>query len=297
MISVVIPVHNRADIVSRTLGSLAAQTRQPDRIILVDNASTDSTRGVLDEWADGRDNVMVVSEERRGAPAARNRGLREVTTEYVLFFDSDDLMPATHVEEICRGLEAAGHPELGVFDGVIRDLDGRLLHRPYRGARNPIHAHIFHGDLATQRMVISTARVRAAGEWDESLPVWNDYELGVRLLASGCEPCHLTLTHPVEVIRTEESITGTGFSEKAGLWERSLDRCEEVLRGAGLNAEARLIDYRRAILAANYRREGNPEAAEEVMARISGRRALMKFVALYVRAGGRGVGEIARLFH
>ena len=112
MISLVIPVRNRASIVGRTLDSVAAQTRLPDQIVLVDNGSTDGTLEVLRRWANGRSNVQVVTEPRPGAAEARNCGLRAVTEEYVMFFDSDDTMPPRHVEEICSELTRLGMPAI-----------------------------------------------------------------------------------------------------------------------------------------------------------------------------------------
>ncbi|MDE6262122.1 MAG: glycosyltransferase family 2 protein, partial [Muribaculaceae bacterium] len=58
-IAVVIPVRNRERLVEPTLESLAAQTRRPDRIILVDNGSTDSTLQTLRRFAEGKPHVMV----------------------------------------------------------------------------------------------------------------------------------------------------------------------------------------------------------------------------------------------
>ena len=63
MISVVIPVWNRAGMVGRTLESLAAQTVWPDRVVLVDNDSTDDTARVLRHWALGRKDVEVGSDK------------------------------------------------------------------------------------------------------------------------------------------------------------------------------------------------------------------------------------------
>lgn len=297
MISVVVPVRNRANIVGPTLQSIARQSVKPDRVVLVDNGSTDSTAAVLRRWADAYPgDAVVVTEPTPGAPAARNRGLREVESDYVIFFDSDDLMPPHHIREVSARLSEAGFPELGAFDAVIRTLDGEKLPRPFRSRPSALFAHIFHGCLATQRMVVSTGLLERVGGWDESLPAWNDYELGMNMLAAGAQPVRLKLSAPVEIVRTRESITGVRFADKAGDWERSLDRCESILRQAGMNTAADLIDYRRAILAGEYRREGRPDLSRRLMAQIAHRRGLMALVARYSAAGGRGVAEIAKIF-
>lgn len=285
LISIVIPVRNRAHLVERTLESIDRQSVQPKAIILVDNDSTDSTIAVLKHWAAGRDNVEVISERKPGAACARNAGLARVQTPYVMFFDSDDLMPRRHVEEVGAGLRAAGMPAIAEFASMFINPDRHKKLAPLRTG-NPLTNHIFHSTLATQRYVASTELVRRVGGWNEQLLGWDDLELGVRLLAAYSNPAQIELTEPVEVYTHSDSITGADFSSKAGQWERALDWCEKALEGDRYHQ--RLINYRRAILAGFYRREGCPE-----LARGLARGAWMSMIAAYVARGGRGVAKFA----
>lgn len=292
-ITVVIPVRNRAAIVGRTLASVEAQTMAPARVVLVDNGSTDGTRRVLESWAKGKPNVTVLDEPRPGAAIARNRGLAAVETDYVMFFDSDDLMPSTHIADICAGIDANGFPPLVVFDMALHTLDGHTLPRPYRHKGDPVFNQLFHGCLATLRWVVKAETLRAAGGWNEAMRGWDDLELGIRLTLAD-RPVWIPLTTPVVACSQAESITGTSFSGKRGEWEAALDAIEATLR-ANRPDLAPMVDYRRAILAGNYRREGDRHAAREVSARISHKPLLMKAISRYVAAGGRGVAIIARL--
>lgn len=287
MISVVIPVRNRAELVKRTLRSVAEQTLAPDAIYLVDNGSADDTLQTLRHWAEGRENVTVLEEPQPGAARARNRGLECVRTPYVMFFDSDDVMPRRHIEDVTAALAAAGLPEIGVFDMELYRNDGEVEPKPFRRG-DIMAAHIFHAVLATLRCVISTELARCVGGWDESLLAWDDLEFGVRLLARRPVTEYLKLSEPVRAYAQLDSITGTDFSSKAGLWERALDACEVNLRG--LPRYARLIDYRRAILAGMYRREGHAELGAGLAGGFR-----MKLIERYVAAGGRGVAYMARI--
>ncbi len=287
MISVVIPVRNRAELVKRTLQSVAEQTVAPEAVYLVDNGSTDGTLQTLRQWAAGRENVTVLEEPRLGAACARNRGLEQVRTPYVMFFDSDDTMPRRHIEEVTAALTSANMPDIGVFDMELCRLDGVVEPKPYR--RGDILAvHVFHAVLATQRCVVRTELARRVGGWNELLQGWDDLEFGVRLLAQRPRTEYLRLSEPVRVYAQRESITGTDFSSKAGQWERALDACESDLRA--LPRYVRLIDYRRAILAGMYRREGHAELAKGLA-----RGFRMKLIERYVAAGGRGVSYLARI--
>lgn len=284
MITVVIPVRNRAELVKRTLQSLAGQTRTPEAVILVNNGSTDNTLQVLQQWAGGRSGVTVITETGPGAARARNAGLKLVKTPYVLFFDSDDVMPPRHIEQISNALQCAGMPQIGAFDMTLIGIDGQKYPKPFRHGR-PMENQIFHSILSTQRCVISTVLAREVGGWNEYLLGWDDWEFGIRLLSTGARPLYIPLDEPVQAYAQADSITGTNFSNKSGQWERALDACSAILKGTKYE---RLIDYRRAILAGHYRREGHAELAHGLS---KGFR--MKLIERYVAAGGRGVAYLA----
>lgn len=288
-IAIVIPVRNRAGLVSSTLESVAGQTRQPEQIILVDNGSTDGTLQTLREFAAGKPHVSVISEPRPGAAEARNCGLAAVREDYVLFFDSDDLMPRRHVEEVMAELERTGRPDIGAFGMIRRNLDGTTVSKPFRGG-DLMFQHLFHCILSTQRYVVSTEFIRRAGGWPEQTPVWDDYILGARLLCRNPRLCGLELSEPVEIIAQADSITGQNFSSKAGKWERALDSVERELKEGGKEEYLPMVDWRRAILAGEYRREGHPALAKGLTPTLK-----MRLVARYVAAGGRGVASLFRL--
>lgn len=285
LLTVVIPVRNRAHLVGRTLQSLADQTVQPAAIVLVDNGSTDSSVEVLRSWAEGRPNVEILSEPRPGAACARNAGLERVQTPYVLFFDSDDQMPPRHIEEVAAALRANNLPQILEFESVFVNPAGKEKHSPLRSG-DELTNHIFHATLATQRYAVSTELIRRIGGWNEALPGWNDLELGVRLLAARPTLAKVRLSSPVRIFTHADSITGNDFSSKAGQWERALDFCEQAL--ADFPRHRRLINYRRAILAGHYRREGHPEQGRGLA-----RGRWMRFIATYTAAGGRGVAKFA----
>lgn len=286
MISIVIPVYNRAQLVKRTLASVAAQTLRPDALILVDNNSTDDTLDVLCRWATDKPWVTVITETKPGAAAARNAGLALVKTPYVMFFDSDDVMPPRHVEQVTAGLQAANLPQIGAFSVASTGIDGkRKIFRFRKG--DPMFWHIFSSILATQRYAVSTDYIRQCGAWNESMRGWDDWELGMRLLKQSPTLSHIHLDQLIEIYLQAESITGIDFSSKRGEWEQALDACSATLEGTRY---AHFIDYRRAILAGNYVREGHPEYATNLT-----RGWRMRFVKWYVSHGGRGVAYLARI--
>lgn len=266
-ITIVIPAYNRADTLARTLRSIGGQTVAPARVILVDNGSTDSSLRLMEEWASeqSRMEVLVLSESKRGACAARNRGLRHVDTEFVMFFDSDDEMRPSHVADFTAAI--AANPDIDIFgrDIVTVGLDGKQR-TLYFSDRDVMFNHLFRGCLSTQRMVARTDLVRKAGGWDEEIPVWNDFELGARMLLASSRVRQLGGTPSVVTYQQKQSITGTSFKEKAGLWERTLDRMEAVFAENGRQDLVKWLDCRRMILAAHYRMEDAIDLSDRLYA-------------------------------
>ena len=94
-LAVVLPTHNRRAILERTLAALAAQSQRDFRIVVVDDGSTDGTWEWLERQAEhaAAPQLVVRRQDHGGQGQARNRGLREVAEELVLFL-GDDIIPA-----------------------------------------------------------------------------------------------------------------------------------------------------------------------------------------------------------
>src|SRR5579885_2097317 len=94
LVSVIIPVKNRAELITEALESLTKQTHRNWEAIVVDDHSTDGTFGKLETWArlDSRIKVYVRRGRRGGAPVCRNQGFAVAQGLYVIFLDSDDLL-------------------------------------------------------------------------------------------------------------------------------------------------------------------------------------------------------------
>lgn len=301
LITIVMPVYNRADVVSRTLDSIAAQTLRPLSLVVVDNNSTDGSLEVVSRWADTHRSadfqISVVTESKPGAAAARNRGLSEVATPYVMFFDSDDIMLPGHAADVAKTFTE--HPEALIVgrDIWFKTLDGKTRRLLFG---TDFYTHIFHGGLSTQRFAASTELCLNCGGWNEKLSGWDDLDFGLRLLINADGAIRRIPGEPgVIAMQTEESLTGLAYSPRQGEWERSLDCLSANLNGNKLLT--RYVELRRVVLAAHYRREGNQQASEALMADVLQRekhcvrRAFYRFAYAYTSRGGRGIAHPAPL--
>lgn len=91
LISVIIPCYNASLTIHRAIDSVITQTYDNWEIILVDNNSTDNTLHILENYQRKfPKKIIVLKEHKKGAPAARNKGLFTSNGEWVQFLDSDD---------------------------------------------------------------------------------------------------------------------------------------------------------------------------------------------------------------
>ncbi|MCR5675866.1 MAG: glycosyltransferase, partial [Lachnospiraceae bacterium] len=118
-ISLILPVYHVAAYLPRCMESIAAQTRTPDEVILVDDGSGDECGPMCDRYAAsgiGSAPVRVIHQENAGASAARNTGLKAAKGEWVAFVDPDDWLEPDYCEA-ALSFAIRSDADLVCFDG------------------------------------------------------------------------------------------------------------------------------------------------------------------------------------
>lgn len=103
--SVIVPVYNRIDEVRDLLESLSAQTRKDFEVIIVEDGSTEPCESTVRSFAD-RLNVSYYYKSNEGRSIARNYGIDRSCGDYLIFFDSDCVIPANYFETLDKELTA-----------------------------------------------------------------------------------------------------------------------------------------------------------------------------------------------
>lgn len=133
MISIVIPLYNKAPYVEQALRSALCSADVADEVIVVDDGSTDDGPQRVAALSDPR--VRLVAQPNRGVSAARNRGIDEARGDYIAFLDADDCWSERYLPEIRRLISR--FPGCGMYATHFyrfRDGGGRQVH-PLRGVR------------------------------------------------------------------------------------------------------------------------------------------------------------------
>lgn len=294
--TIVIPYRDRAAFLPETLASLP-----PDAaIILVDNGSTDDSAALCRDFAATRPNVRCISHPSGGAAAARNAGLAAVETEWVYFFDSDDVYSAPVA--FFQWPDVTSYDALDVIclptqmERSTPDAT-RLIPRDFRPTASPAD-QILISMLATQTMLLRTAFLRRIGGWNETLPVWNDWELGLRVLLNAPRLQWVATSAPYHRIRLHAaSLTGSRFSERATGRFLALSAAESLINASSNGVPSspdakkllRALDLRRGILCGHLLREHYALTAAD-----KPRTLRARLLMHYVRLGLRGAWRIAR---
>jgi hypothetical protein len=111
LISIIVPVYNAERTLQRCVGTLVSQTYPDIEIILVDDASTDSSRELMMQLEKlAPDRILVIcSDENRGPGGARNIALQYARGEYIGFVDGDDYVQSSFYERLVSEMKAGGH--------------------------------------------------------------------------------------------------------------------------------------------------------------------------------------------
>lgn len=97
-ISIIIPVYNTENFISKCVNSFIEQTYSNIEIILVDDGSTDESSKICDEFHNKDSRVVVIHKENGGPSDARNIGLENASGDLITFFDSDDYVDNNYIE-------------------------------------------------------------------------------------------------------------------------------------------------------------------------------------------------------
>lgn len=111
-ISIIIPNYNRATLIEETLDSIISQTYHNWECLVVDDGSTDNSVAVIKNYTEKDSRFRLFqrpSHYPKGANACRNIGLQKATGDYIIFFDSDDLMVEDHIQKKITAIQSENY--------------------------------------------------------------------------------------------------------------------------------------------------------------------------------------------
>lgn len=202
LVSIIIPTFNRAEIIKETLDSIINQTYSNWECVIVDDGSNDATLSVLNEYSKKDVRIKVFDRPKikpKGANASRNYGLSEAKGFYCIFFDSDDIMATTCLEQ--RVMHFSKHQDMDflVFSMGVFKVKSRYEVYENRKVINlkldkTIEEFILSDTLPWNvcRPIFKTGLIQNRVEFNEKIQNFQDEEFHIKLLSS-LKPNYLSI--------------------------------------------------------------------------------------------------------
>lgn len=184
MISIVIPSYNRAYIISRALDSISGQTYTDWECLVVDDYSSDNTEQIVNSYSEKDSRFRFLRNNRtKGAQGARNTGIVESMGDWVILFDSDNVMHPEFLNKCIKRQAATKCDIVNTWSWVI-DINTKQKLRSFSWVNN---GHIYH-DLLIGKCYVdnSSTLIRKSllldiGLLDEGCPAFQEWDTHIRL--------------------------------------------------------------------------------------------------------------------
>jgi glycosyltransferase involved in cell wall biosynthesis len=267
-VTVIIPTYNRAEFITKAIESALKQTMPVHEIIVVDDGSKDNTKVVLEKY---QNKIKYIYQSNAGPAAARNRGIKTATGEWLAFLDSDDRWLPTKLEsQLSETIRLDGN--ISFHDLSIHETGTNICHswneRVHDGNNNvmPLKTGILKnayqylmsiGHLfLTTTLIVKKSTLLSVGLFREDLRTSEDLELYFRLavrwpIAYIAEPLAIYSPGPERVTNKEKL-----YSDRITAILISMTECVKSRdTEKSLIAKAGLLQHIKS-LAGVYRREG-----------------------------------------
>lgn len=173
-ISVIIPVYNGSATIARAVESCISQTLAPYEVIIVDDASTDNTRAIVESYKQAK---LITQAVNSGPSAARNKGWNEAKGELIAFLDSDDIWHPKKLSVIAQVFTDYGHIQYLGHSYTLDDVSSAnvdILKVSHQSYFNTILKNPFQPSCIAVRRHLSE-------RFDETYRYCEDHELSIRV--------------------------------------------------------------------------------------------------------------------
>ena len=187
-LSIIIPVHNRAELLGEAIDSIIAQGLDSYEIIICDDGSTEDIEALCAGF-ELSENELIFSrtEESHGAQVARNRGLSLAQGEFVMFMDSDDAVAENGLRPLMEILQA--DVDLQYAYGKVSRVDESLSAIPedipvgaaFTDTPTEIAGYHWH----TMGAIYRKSYLELVGPWNVEMTGSQDWEYQARVKLAG----------------------------------------------------------------------------------------------------------------
>ena len=217
-VSVVIPCFNSAATIERALRSVEHQTTKPHEVLVVDDASSDNTVSIIEQFArTSLLNIRVIKQSVNGGPSvARNTAWNVVTSEFIAFLDADDQWHPQKLETQLNAMLPNPKIVMSFHDHLFGSSEHfETLPLTPTTSQATLHNYLIRNRSATPTVMLRTALIE---RFSSTKRYAEDYLLWMTIIASHGSALHIhaTLAHC-----SNPGYGGSGQSGRLWKMERS----------------------------------------------------------------------------
>ncbi len=179
IVSVVIPTHNRENLLPRAIESVLAQTYKNIELIVVDDASQDNTQQLVNEYMKKHNNIKYIKHEKAmGGNVARNAGIRAASGIFIAGLDDDDAFHPSRIELLIKNY-SDDYSLITSDDTMVND------NRRESTTKKPkiitLDRMLYENTVGNQ-VLVKKDRILSLGGFDEDLSASQDYDMWLRVI-------------------------------------------------------------------------------------------------------------------
>jgi glycosyltransferase involved in cell wall biosynthesis len=217
-VSVIIPNYNRAAIVGETIENMLRQSLAPYEVIVVDDGSTDDSVEVIRSFGD---RVHLLQQPNQGPGAARNKGLKMASGDFIQLMDSDDLFSLNKLESqaemlISQQADIVYGPWAKVFieNSALSLQDVVLQQHPISHIQSAIEHFLSGWSVVLQQCLIRRSLIQKVGFYSTDMRTCDDSDFFLRMLLEN--PVIAFCDRSLTLYRANDygKVTGSGATNK-----------------------------------------------------------------------------------
>jgi glycosyltransferase involved in cell wall biosynthesis len=184
LVSIYLPTKNRKALLRRAVESVLTQSYTTLELVVVDDGSTDGTRGYLDTVRTEDSRIRVIRNETSlGAPLSRNLAIRAARGEFITGLDDDDYFHPQRITAFVAQWQL--HEQIGerfscLFSQEVTERGSERFASARPGSVR--WEDLFFGNVIGNQIFTRRETLIAAGLFDREMPAWQDLDLFIRVL-------------------------------------------------------------------------------------------------------------------
>lgn len=283
-ISIVIPLYNKEKHIRDTLKCIFEQTYQDFEIIIVNDGSSDRSLEIVSTVKDAR--IRVISQENKGAAAARNKGVEIASSDYVAFMDADDRWKKNYLESMIDLIRS--YPDAAIYgsnyeiweNGKVSVLEYPEIIEDKSIIKNYFISGKVYTPLWTSAVIVKRNIFLNLGGFPVRSKVCEDVDLWCRMALSG----QIAYLNKPLAIYKRDSSNMLSKSQNASCYFPFLDNYKQFIDSSDKKFEEveEYIVYRK-LVAASYALFSvkNKKEAKKILKKIPIQRGIYKKKVVY----------------